>query len=160
MRKLLLSPILLLAFNAMAQVAPPQAPPPGAPQGPQGPPQMPEFIVPVQIGTDTLKNGRATVTITRQTLDEMKQSMASPDYVVMLTPVGDCGALSLSEMTDKSFEVKEQKGSGSSKGIFQYEMIVKQKRPARPGRPSMPPQMGQPGQPPVPPAPAKPQNMQ
>ncbi len=156
MRKLLFSPILFLAFNAIAQVAPPPAHP-GGPPSPGGM-QMPDFIVPVQIGTDTLKNGKATVTISQQTLDEMKQGMASPDYVVMLTPVGDCGALSLAEISDKSFEVREQKGSGSSKGIFQYEMIVKQKRPARPGRPNMPPQ-AQPGQPQLP-APPTPQGQQ
>jgi hypothetical protein len=148
MRKLLFSPILLLAFNAIAQVAPPP-PHPGPPGGGM---QMPDFIVPVQMGTDTLKNGKVTVTLTQQTLDEMKQGMASPDYIVMLTPVGDCGTLSLAEMSDKSFEVKEQKGSGASNGIFQYEMIVKQKRPSRPGRPNMPPQV-QPGQPQPPPPP-------
>jgi hypothetical protein len=150
MRKLLFSPILLLAFNAMAQVTPPP-PPPGQPPGGM---QMPEFIVPVQIGTDTLKNGKATVTITQQTQDEMKQGMASPDYVVMLTPVGECGSLTLAEKNDKTFVVKEQKGSGSSNGIFQYEMIAKQKRPARPGRPMPPMQPGQGGlQAPAPPVP-------
>ena len=135
MRKLLFFPIVLLAFNGMAQVAPPP-PQPGPPQGGMA---MPEFIVPVQMGTDTLKNGKATVIITPQSMDEMKQGMALPDYVVMLTPKADCGALSLGETTDKNFVVKEQKGSGSSNGIFQYVMYAKQRRPARPGRPQMAP---------------------
>jgi len=154
MRKILFSPILLLALNAFGQAAPPP-PQPGQPQGPM---QMPDFIVPVQIGTDTLKNGKATVTLSQQTLDEMKQSMASPDYVVMLTPTGECGPLTVAERNANSFVVKEQKGSGTANGIFQYMMIVKQKRPARPGRP-MPmgpaggqaPQVVQPT-PPAPPA--------
>jgi hypothetical protein len=152
MRKLLFSPLLFMAVNAFGQAAP--TPPPPQP----GPPQM-EFIVPVQMGTDTLKNGKVTVAISPQTMDEMKQAQASPDYVVMLTPKGDCGALSLGETTDKGFVVKEQKGSGSSSGIFEYVMYVKQRRPARPSRPMMPPGMPQPqqgGQQPPTPVPAPP----
>jgi hypothetical protein len=86
----------------------------------------------------------------------MRQGMAEQDYVVMLTPTGECGSLALAERSDKSFTVKEGKGTGSEKGIFQYVLYVKQHRPQRPGRPSMPPQMGQPPQhsaPPAPPAP-------
>jgi len=140
MRKLLISPFLFLAFTAFAQ----QAPPPQLPQQGPPPPQN-DFIVPVQMGTDTLKNGKATITVTQQTMDEMKQALASPDYVIMLTPVGDCGPLTLAEKNNNSFVVKEQKGAGTSKGIFQYIMYVKQRRPQRPGRPLLPqpPQQGQ-----------------
>lgn len=147
MRKLLFSPILLLAFNAIAQVSPPPQP------GPVQAMQMPEFIVPVQMGTDTLKNGKATVTLTPQTLDEMKQGMASPDYVVILTPKGDCGVFYLDETKPDSFIVKRESGSVLSKPIFDYVVYVKQKRPARLGRPMppMPPVQGaqQPAPPPA-----------
>lgn len=138
MRKLMFSPLLFMAVTALGQAAPPPPPQPG-------PSQM-EFIVPVQIGTDTLKNGKVTVAISEQTMDEMKQAQASPDYVVMLTPKGECGSLSLGETNDKGFVVKEQKGSGSANGIFEYVMYVKQKRPQRPSRPMMPPGMPQPPQ--------------
>jgi hypothetical protein len=133
MRKLLFFPLVFIAANVLGQVAPP---PPGAP--PQNGMQ-PEFIVTVQIGTDTLKNGKDTVKLAPQTLMEMKQAMANPNYVVMLTPRGECGQLSLVETREKYFLVRELKGSGPGNAMFDYTVVVKQKRPMMPMRP-MPPQ--------------------
>ena len=151
MRKLLFPALVLITFNAIGQVAPP--PPVGTPSQPPG--ERPEFIVAVQMGTDTLKNGEVTVNLTEQTTEEMKQAMANPNYTVMLTPRGDCGSLNLAETTATGFKVKLQKGSASYKGIFDYVVYAKQKRPLMPMRPKppvppAPPANGQP-QPPQPP---------
>src|ERR1700722_8154407 len=107
MRKLLFFPLALMALNVLGQSGTEQ-------------PWRPEFIVPVQIGIDSLKNGKANVALTNETRDEMKDAQASPDYVVILTPKGDCGALNLVETKEAFFAVKEQKGSTSPNGIFNY----------------------------------------
>jgi hypothetical protein len=155
MRKLLFLPIVFMALNAFGQAAP--TPPPAAGAPPMNPQQQmqqqqmmdrPDFIVTVQMGTDTLKNGEISVPLTEQTITEMKQAMANPNYTVMLTPRGECGPLNLVSTNPNSFIVKEQKGT--SKGIFDYIVVVKQKRPlmpARPQRPGMPGMPGAPGQP-------------
>ncbi len=150
MRKIFFASFIAMAFNTFGQVAPPTGAPPSQPPG-----ERPEFIVAIQMGTDTLINGEVMVKLTEQTTEEMKQAMANPNYTVVLTPRGDCGSLSLAETTTAGFKVKLQKGSASSKGIFDYLVYAKQKRPLMPMRPKPPvpppaPANGQP-QPPQPP---------
>lgn len=132
MRNLLFLPLVLMTLNIFGQQAAPTSPP----QNRQW--DGPIFIVTVQIGTDTLKNGIDTVKLSDETVMEMKQSMASPDYVVTLTPKGDCGQLNLAETNANNFIVKAQNGSTASQGIFQYTVIVKQRRPMMPMRPFRP----------------------
>jgi len=129
MYKLVFPAFVLMTINVFGQATPPPQPPPQQ--------ERPDFIVTVQMGTDTLKNGTITVKLTEQTTEEMKQAMASPNYTVMLTPRGDCGQLNLSETTATGFTVK-QKGAAVSKGIFDYVVYVKQKRPMMPMRPKPP----------------------
>jgi hypothetical protein len=142
MSKLLLSPLVLLAINAFAQSTPPPMP------KPQPPPEQPDYIVPVQMGTATLINGKDTVFLDTKTLAEMKRGMATLPFTVVLTPKGDCGQLNLFETKDKYFIVKLQKGATTTNGKFDYVVFASQKRPlmAPPPMPRQPPMgMGQPG---------------
>lgn len=133
MRNLLFSSLILMTFNVIGQVAPPA--PPMPPQF-----ERPDFIVAVQMGTDTLRKEEDSVRLTDQTVEEMKQAMANPNYTVIFTPRGDCGQINLVKTSATSFIIKQQKGS-SSKAIFDYIVYAKQKRPMMPMRPHpMPPQ--------------------
>jgi len=143
-----------MTLNVFGQVAATQSqapqPSPNQQQGGMGP----VFIVAVQMGTDTLKKGDDTVKLTEETLMEMKQAMASPDYTVILNPRGDCGQLSLVKTTAGNFIVKQQKNPVSSGGIFDYVVFAKQRRPMMPMHPHPPvPQPTPGGQQQAPPAP-------
>jgi hypothetical protein len=130
MRKLLFFFPILLTINALGQVSSS----PALQQEGLGP----VFIVPVQMGTDTLKNGADTIRLTDETLMEMKQALASPGcYTVTLTPRGTCGPLNLAKITARYFIVKPQ-GSASSDGFFDYVLFSRQKRPMMPVRPRSP----------------------
>ena len=144
MRKLLLAPLVLLALNVVGQ-APAPTPAMPNPMMQQGP----EFLVPVQMGTETLQEGKDTVKLTEQTLTEMKQAMAQPNYVVMLTSRGESGQVNLVATTPNYFLVKGTKGNS-----FDYVMFVKQRRPMMPMRPQRPMPTQQPAnaQPAAPPA--------
>ncbi|HTB30419.1 MAG TPA: hypothetical protein VK808_00225 [Bacteroidia bacterium] len=146
MRKLLFSPILFLALNAFGQSTPPPPTPPpinpvGVAPGP-GPMDPPDIISTGQAGTDTLKNGKDTIKLNMRLQMEIQRGQASENYVVLLTPIGDCGELTVAEKKPAYFLVK-QKGSGSMKGSYDYAVLIKQKRPQRPLRPQPPMQPGQ-----------------
>lgn len=130
MRKLLFLPLVLFAINVFGQT---EVPPPGMPDL--------HFIVAVQIGTDTIKNGIDTVKLTEETIMEMSKAMADSNYVVTLTPIGNCGPLNLVKITPSSFIVKEQ-NSLSGIQLFDYIVFAKQKRPMMPVHPR--PQLQQP----------------
>jgi len=157
MRKLLLSPLVLLALNVCGQ-APQTTPMQPAQVQPGGPPGMvqPEYIVALQTGTETLKDGKDTIHLSDQSVAEMKQAMAKPDYTVMLTPRGETGQINIIETKEKYALVKAAKGA-SKEGSFDYVIFVKQRRPMMPPRPQRPPMPGgQPGGLPQPGAPGQP----
>lgn len=131
MNRLLFSISILLTLNTFGQVAPPQNP------QPTPPPSALNFIVAIQMGTDTLKSGEVTVKLTEEAMMEMKQAMASPDYTVLLTPRGSCEPLNLLKIAPDSFIIKGQKGYTPA-GIFDYVVFVKQRRPMMPVRPRPP----------------------
>jgi hypothetical protein len=155
MRKLLSSLFVLCTLHVFGQVTTPQSQPQQPPPNQQQPPPGggPTFIVAVQMGTDTLKNGKVVVKLADETLQEMKQAMASPDYTVMLTPRGECGQLNVIEKTAATFTIKQQKGSATADGIFDYIIFVKQRRPMMPMHPHPPAPQQPPAQqaPPAPP---------
>ena len=136
MRKLLFSPLVLLALNTFGQMVQPSAPQTGPEQKA---PLPPDINVTIQIGTDTLKNGTDTVKFSPGTLEGMQRSKITVSYIVMLTPIGECGQLSVAQKKEKYFIVKQQKNSGSLKASFDYMVTIKQTKPPRPQRPQMPP---------------------
>ena len=86
MRKLLIPSLVLITMNAFGQNTAPMP----------GPPPAPIFVVPLQMGTDTVRNGIDTVKLTDITISEMTDAIADSNYNVVLTPRGDCGQLKTS----------------------------------------------------------------
>ena len=129
MRSLFLSSLVLMTLNVFSQVTPAKQP---APPMPPAKFERPEFIMVVQMGTDTMKNIEDTVKIEKQVAKQMKHGMMSPNYIVMLTPVGDCRQLNLIKTDSSYFIVRQQKGSEKSKGIFNYVVYSKRTRPQMP----------------------------
>jgi hypothetical protein len=123
MRKLLFSCLVLMTLNVFGQ---------------DGfiPPPRPTYIVTLQMGTDTIKNGLDTVSLSEDALSEMNEVMADTNFTVTLTPRGDCGQLNLMKTNSRYFIVKQQ-GGVSPKALFDYVLFCKQNRPLRPGRPPM-----------------------
>ena len=115
MRKLLFSSLVLLTLHAFGQDAPTQ-------------PEMPTFIVPMQLGVDTLKNGIDTVIMSEDVVSAMNEDMVSPNYTIMITPTGDCGQVNLIKSTLYYFIVKLQNGS-TPKGVFNYIVYARLRKP-------------------------------
>ena len=117
MRKLLVLSLILIAFNVFGQQ-----------QQTAGAPALPGFVVTLEIGTDTVRNGIDTVKLTDQTITEMNEAASDTNYVVMLTPIRNCGSLSLIKTNRFYFIIKEQSGA-SPKAAFDYVVFTKQSRP-------------------------------
>lgn len=127
MRKFLFLPLILMAATLFGQQVNPTAVP-----------TPPTFIVAIQMGTDTIKNGMDTVKLSDDALSEMNASLADSNYTVMLTPRGDCGQLNLFKINHYNFIVKEQ-GNTPMKAVFDYILYAKQPRPWTPTQPHRPP---------------------
>lgn len=125
MRELLSLSFLLLTLNVFGQAEHP------------APPPHPVFVVPLQMGRDTLKNGKDTIRLSEITVSEMNETVADTNFTVMLTPRGDCGQLNLMKTTSRYFIVKQQTGT-SMQPIFDYVVFAKQSRPWMPERPHPP----------------------
>jgi|GEM_PF-6287959 len=127
MRKLLFLPLLLLTLNVLGQQS--NIPPP--------PPPL-VFVIAVQMGTDTVKNGIDTVRLVEATISEMNEAVADTNYTVIMTPRGDFGQFALIKTTRFYFIIKEQGGS-SPKPVFDYVVYAKQTRPWMPMQHRRPP---------------------
>lgn len=126
MRKLLFLPFVLFTLSVLGQ------------QQAAFEPSPPTFIVTLQLGTDTVRNGIDTVKLTEETVSEMSESDADTNYVVTLTPKGDCGLLSLLKLNRYYFIIK-QEGEAASKAVFEYIVFAKQPKPWMPMQPPHPP---------------------
>lgn len=125
MRKLLFLSLVLATSAVFGQAQPGFAPTP------------PTFIVTLQIGTDTVRKGVDTVKLTEETISGMNEANSDTNYIVTLTPIGDCGWLSFIKSNRYYFIVKEQ-GGATAKAAFQYMILTKQNRPWMPFRPHPP----------------------
>jgi hypothetical protein len=83
-----------------------------------------ERLISVQGGTAQLTNGHVTIALSESTLKQLNVPDAA--YMVVLTPIGDCGQLKLQEKSDKQFVVQEYAKQGSN-NTFDYVVFVKKK---------------------------------
>jgi len=85
---------------------------------------LPENINPVQAGTVTLVNGKATIALDENTITSLSPGNGGEGYFVQLTPIGNCGFLKIGEKGNKSFTVT-MAGSGADNGSFDYVVFIK-----------------------------------
>jgi hypothetical protein len=81
-------------------------------------------LTPVQAGTVTLVNGKATINLDDNTLSSLSPRNGGEAYYVELTPIGDCGVLKLDKKGNKSFTVS-MAGTGNGNGTFDYIVFLK-----------------------------------
>lgn len=101
-------------------------------------------LLPMQAGTINLVSGKATVSLTINSISALSPQNGGESYYVELTPIGNCGPLKLDEKGDKSFSVSTTT-AGAGNASFDYIIFIKYH----------PVQIGQDMRHPVAPAPGK-----
>jgi hypothetical protein len=83
-----------------------------------------ERLIPVQGGTAQLDNGVVTIILNENSLKQVNN--ANAQYLVSLTPIGDCGPLKVQQKLGDQFVVKEYSQQGTN-GSFDYVVFVKRR---------------------------------
>jgi hypothetical protein len=81
-------------------------------------------INPIQAGTATIISGKAIINLDENTITSLSAENGGEGYVVVLTPLCNCGQFYISDKGSKSFTVTTT-GKGSNNASFDYVVFLK-----------------------------------
>ena len=79
----------------------------------------------LQLGTVAMNNGKVTVKLSEQVLEELKKHLSRSDYYVFLTPIGSGNIpLALAEKGDQAFTIETPLGPENTGKIIKIDYII------------------------------------